>query len=156
MTNIRIITIGKDKDRWIADGIAHYRKLLSKHARVEFTILADPAGSSSLSPEEIKKRQAPLFEKHLEQGHIVALSDRGTPYDTPRFARWLERTQTSARATFVFLLGGAYGLDESLIVRANDHLSLSPLTFSHQLARLVLLEQLYRTFSLLTGGPYHK
>jgi len=134
----------------------HYLKMLKKHARVDIEVLPEPKLSSALSPDEIKLRQAARFERAFGKGAVVALSDRGRSLDTPGFARWLERALAAAGGPLTFLIGGAYGLDDSLIKRADEQISLSPLTFSHQLVRLVLLEQLYRAFSLLSGGPYHK
>lgn len=94
--------------------------------------------------------------KELGKGLVVALSDSGKKADSHEFARLLEQWQTRSNGTITFLIGGPFGLDESLLSRADVALSLSPLTFSHQLVRLVLLEQLYRAFSILSGSPYHK
>ncbi len=156
MLKIRVITIGKDKGSWITEGVNHYRKLLSKYASLEIELLPDLKRSSSLSPDETKKRQAALFEKKLSRGTVVALADMGTKYDSHSFSKFLQQIQLSGGGTVTFLIGGAYGLDETLLKRADHVLSLSGLTFSHQLCRLILLEQLYRGLSLLHGSSYHK
>jgi 23S rRNA (pseudouridine1915-N3)-methyltransferase len=151
-----IVAIGKDKDAWISEGVNHYLKLLSKYASVSLKTLPDVKASSSLSPTQLKKKQAVALQKEIKDGYVVALANSGRKYDSIQFSRLLEKLQTVSGGRIVFLIGGAYGLDETLLNRADLVLSLSPLTFSHQLVRLVLLEQLYRGFNLLSGGSYHK
>ena len=148
--------MGRDKDKWVTEGVNHYRKMLGRYASIEIRQLPSPRVSASLSPVEIKKNEAARFEKELTGGYFIALSDRGQKKDSFQFARLLERIQSQNRGPICFLIGGPYGLDDSIIKRADLVLSLSSLTFSHQLARLVLLEQLYRGFSILHGTAYHK
>jgi 23S rRNA (pseudouridine1915-N3)-methyltransferase len=156
LLKIRIVTSGKDKDRWITEGVDHYGKLLARYANLEFRIIRDVKVPSSLSPKAVKSRQSPRYKKEIKKGVVVALSDRGKRYDSAAFAKFLERVQTAGGDTLQFLIGGPYGLDESLIEEADYVLSLSKMTFSHQLVRLILLEQLYRGFSILSGTAYHK
>jgi 23S rRNA (pseudouridine1915-N3)-methyltransferase len=151
-----VLAIGKDKDPWVTEGCRHYGKLLSKHAKVAVTALPALKGVSALSPVEIMDREATVFERALGDEYLAALTHRGMSYDTASFARLLERLQTESRGAITFLIGGPYGLHERLMQRANLRVSLSPLTFSHQLVRLVLLEQLFRGFDILGGGSYHK
>ncbi|MFQ6007609.1 MAG: 23S rRNA (pseudouridine(1915)-N(3))-methyltransferase RlmH [Candidatus Zixiibacteriota bacterium] len=156
MLKIRIIAIGRHKDRWVEEGCAHFEKLLSRFAKIEWKILAPPKESSSLTPTEIKIREARLLEKECQKGLCVALSDKGELRDTPAFAKMLETIQITSGGIVNFIIGGAYGLDDSILNKADHILSLSPLTFSHQLVRLILLEQLYRAFALLREHPYPK
>lgn len=156
MLKLRIVAIGKDKQSWVSDGISHYTKLLSKYAELDIRTIADTKTSASQSPPEIKAGQAAQFEKHLSKGLVVALSDRGKEYDSTTFAKLLERARITSGGTITFLIGGPYGLDDLLIKKADHIVSLSRLTFSHQVVRLVLLEQLYRAFSILAGTDYHK
>ncbi len=155
MLRVRIVAIGKDKDPWISEGSNHYSKLLSRYAAVETKIIPSLKAASGLSPAEIKSREATRFDKELGKGYVIALSDRGVSYDSPGLAKKLEKLQALS-GDMTFLIGGAYGLDDRIIKRADLVLSLSPLTFSHQLVRLVLLEQLYRALSILHGSSYHK
>ncbi|MCP4684973.1 MAG: 23S rRNA (pseudouridine(1915)-N(3))-methyltransferase RlmH [bacterium] len=155
MLKVRIVAVGKDKDPWISEGSKHYTKLLSRYASVETKMIPALKAASSLSPAEIKSREAVLIEKELGRGYLIALGDRGSSFDSPKLAARLEKLQAQS-GTLVFLIGGAYGLDESIITRADLVLSLSPLTFSHQLVRLILLEQLFRALSILHGSSYHK
>ncbi len=156
MIKLDIVAIGKDKGAWISEGVDHYLKLLSKYASVKLKTVPDVKASASLSPAELMKKQAVVLEKEIADGYLVALADRGRKYDSIQFSRLLEKLQTISGGRVVFLVGGAYGLDDALLDRAELVVSLSPLTFSHQLVRLVLLEQLYRGFNLLSGGSYHK
>jgi len=156
LLRLRLLTIGKDKDRWIAEGCEHYSKLLSRYAQVEIKLLPGLKSASSLSPDEIKNQEAERFEKALGNEYVVALSDTGISYDSHGFARLLEKLQIESRGTVALLVGGAWGLDERLLKRADLTLSLSPMTFSHQLVRLVLLEQLFRGMSIIHGTNYHK
>jgi len=152
---IRIIAVGKDKDVWLSDGLAQYEKMLSRYARLEWIpIPAEKA--ASMSPAEIKRREAERIRKQLGRGMTVALADQGEGMDSPALARQLEQWQGRCDGTISFVIGGAFGLDQTVIGSVDHVLSLSPLTFSHQLVRLVLLEQLFRAFSILHGTDYHK
>ncbi len=156
MLKITIIAIGKDKDRWVSDGAAHFEKLLGRWCRIGWRVLNSPAKSASLSPDEIKRLEGELLLKEIGQRHTIALVDSGRTLDSREFAAMLEHLQVVAGGEICFVIGGPYGLDPAVLDRAHDRLSLSPLTFSHQLVRLVLLEQLYRGFSILHGTDYHK
>lgn len=156
MPNIRIISIGKDKDPWISDGCEHYRKLLSRFARVEPLLLPSLKNSASLSPEETKAAEADRLVKAVGVGYLVALHERGQIFDSQAAAKRLQKAEIESRGPISFVIGGAFGLDPTILNRATWLWSLSPLTFSHQLTRLILLEQLYRAYSILHGTAYHK
>lgn len=156
MISLRILAIGDYKDTWVAEGCNHFVKMLSRYAAVELKSFRSPKNSPSLSPDEIRKAEARLLSPVLSKGLIVALSDAGTLYDSHAFARMIEKWQISSKGTISFLIGGPYGLDRSILERADVVLSLSKLTFSHQIVRITLLEQLYRAFTILHGIGYHK
>jgi 23S rRNA (pseudouridine1915-N3)-methyltransferase len=151
----RIIAVGKNKDQWVADGIAHFEKLLSRWARLDWTVIPS-VRSKNLSPAEVKRVEAERLTKHLARGLTVALTDKGQAHDSLALARKLEQWQTRSGGTIQFVIGGPYGLDSAILNQADIQLSLSPLTLSHQIVRLVLAEQLYRAFSILQGTGYHK
>lgn len=155
MTEIRIVTIGRDKDPWITAGVEHYCKMLRKYASVELLTLPRAAGAS-LSPDQIRQREAERIQKVLGRGMIIGLVDSGAAYDSRAFAGKLERLIIDGGNTATFVIGGPHGLDDALLERCHVRLSLSPLTMSHQVVRLVLLEQLFRAFSILRGTDYHK
>lgn len=161
MVKLRIIAVGKDKDRWISDGVAHYTKLLKRYAAVEIVTVSSPKSAASLPPAQLKKKEGERLIKSLSGkggtvGVSAALTDTGKKIDTPGFTRWLDKTVARSGGTINFIIGGAHGLDESVLSSADHVISLSPLTFSHQLVRLILLEQLYRAFSIVHNTAYHK
>jgi len=156
LIKIRLIAIGKDKDTWVSEGCAHYEKLLSRWAEVSWTVLASEKAAKSLNPTQIKKREAPRITEKLGKGLHIALADNGRSYDSGGFAAQLEAWQGRSNGVISFIVGGAFGLDATVIAASDHVLSLSPMTFSHQLVRLVLLEQLYRGFSVLHNTDYHK
>ncbi len=156
MLKARIAAVGRDKDDWISDGIEHYVKLLSRWSKVDWVIVTLPKKSSSLSPVELKKLEAERLLEKVGDGLVVALTEGGREYDSKAFAKRLQKWQTHAGGPVTFVIGGPYGLDEAVLRRADEHLSMSKLTFSHQIVRLVLLEQLYRALSILHGSDYHK
>ena len=156
MVKIKIIAIGKDKDTWVSDGCAHFVKLIGRWAKVEFVVIPSLKNTASLSPTLIKQKEAERLLPAITTGHVVALSDSGHKMDTHAFSGWLGRTAAKSGGTITFIIGGAYGLDDRVLGKADEVLSLSSLTFSHQLVRLVLLEQLYRALSILQGTDYHK
>jgi len=156
LLKIRIIAVGKDKSAWVSDGCAHFQKLLSRYADVSWRLLPSEKVRSGLSAEEIKKREGSRILKELGKGFHVALADYGQAPDSRDLARQLEQWQTRCNGRIDFIIGGAFGLDEAVLSVSDFVLSLSPLVFSHQLVRLVLLEQLYRAFSILANTDYHK
>jgi len=156
LLRIRIIAVGKDKDSWITDGCAHFQKMLLRFARVEFDYSPAAKSTEGMRPTDIRLGEAKGIEKRLGRGVNIALTDSGDSLDSVGFAKVLDNLQTTSRGTVNFIIGGAYGLDTSILKRADRRISLSPLTFSHQLVRLVLLEQLYRGFTINHNTGYHK
>lgn len=138
------------------EGCAHYSKLLSRFAGLTVTIIPPARKSSSLSPEEIKKQEHRLISKRLPQGYLIGLSEKGKSNSSESFGRLLEKWQTISAGSVTFVIGGAFGLDKNFLAGCDYLLSLSEMTLPHQLARLVLLEQLYRGFSILHNTDYHK
>jgi 23S rRNA (pseudouridine1915-N3)-methyltransferase len=151
---IRVLSVGRDRSGWFEPGVQGYAARLQHYVQLELVEL--PASRGAQSPEVSRRREAEALQKRLLPGEsLVALEDRGTPMDSLSFSRWLGEARDGGR-DLAFVLGGDEGLDTSVRARAWKVLSLSPMTFPHRLARLVLLEQLYRGFTLLRGEPYHK
>ncbi len=156
MLKIKIIALGKNKETWVDDAIMHYEKLLRKFARLSFVYIPDIKKARGLSENEVKKQEALRLMKKLGSGYKVALSDRGRQYDSNEFAKYLSRLIQDSGGSVEFIIGGVYGLDKPIMDECRNIISLSPMTISHQLVRPVLLEQLFRGFSILSGGKYHK
>ncbi len=156
MRKIRIIAVGKDKDTWVEEGVAHYLKLLGRYATVDIGIVPKSRLPQSAPQETIMQDEAQSISSKVGENNYFALHDRGELFTSEKFAKFMEKATAGQRGALTFVIGGAYGLDRQIISRAQACLSLSPLTFSHQIVRLVLLEQLYRAFTIIDGTDYHK
>lgn len=156
MLRIRIVALGKNKEEWVDRAVEHYLKLLKKFASVSFTYIPDIKKSKKTGPNELIKQESRLIKKHLRAGYRVALSDKGRLFNSEEFARFLLRLTEISGGSVDFVIGGIHGLGASILKSCNENLSLSPLTMSHQLIRPILLEQIYRGFSIISGGKYHK
>lgn len=143
---IYIITVGKKHDHNIVDAINEYEKRLSAYCELIWKIV--PNGTK-------EKESADILRQIKDDDSVVLLDERGKLWDNSRLAFYLEQAQNQSVKTLVFVIGGAYGVDDSVILRANAVLSLSPLVFPHQIVRLLAVEQIYRTYSILSGGKYH-
>jgi 23S rRNA (pseudouridine1915-N3)-methyltransferase len=156
MLKINIITLGKSKTEWVNEAIEHYKKLLKKFVHLSFICIPDIKKSHGLSEKEIKKQEAARLNKKFISEYRIALSDKGRQFASEQFAQYLSHLLKNSGGSVDFIIGGIYGLDDSIINDCRDVVSLSPLTMSHQLIRPVLLEQLFRGFSILSGGKYHR
>jgi 23S rRNA (pseudouridine1915-N3)-methyltransferase len=156
MLKINIISVGNNKDKWVDDAIFHYTKLLKKYAVLTFDFIPCKKLSKNLSEKELCALEADLIRTRLKCNYQIALSDKGKVFTSEEFAQWLSKLSNVCRGSCDFIIGGIYGLDKSFIKSCHEIISLSPLTMSHQIIRPVFLEQLYRGFSILAGGKYHR
>ncbi|MEE8577938.1 MAG: 23S rRNA (pseudouridine(1915)-N(3))-methyltransferase RlmH, partial [candidate division Zixibacteria bacterium] len=156
MLKVNVVAVGRHKDKWLAGGVEHYSKLLSRYAKLNIEIVTIGKAQSALPPSELMKAEAVAISKHIKKGSTIALTDRGRRFDSLAFAKHIEKLQIQSGGQVNFIIGGAHGLDKSITLEALDLLSFSDFTFSHQLVRLLLLEQLYRAFSILHNTDYHK
>ncbi len=155
MLSITITTIGRPRHDWINGGIEHYSTLLSKYAKISIQHLREES-KSTLSAAEIKRRESDALVAAINGKALTVLLDvSGRTHASESFAIWLEKSKQAA-SHIQFLIGGAHGVTDNLRDCVDTRLSLSPLTFPHELALIVLLEQLYRASSILGGGKYHK
>ncbi|MEW5924673.1 MAG: 23S rRNA (pseudouridine(1915)-N(3))-methyltransferase RlmH [Candidatus Zixiibacteriota bacterium] len=156
MFHINIIAVGKNKDKWVDEAMAHYLKLLKKFADISINYILDVKNSKNLSKTELISQEQILIEKNLKSEYVIALSDKGRSFNSEQFADLLSGTMQQSRGKVDFIIGGVYGLSDGFMKKCRLVLSLSPMTMSHQIIRPVLLEQLYRGFSILAGNSYHK
>ena len=147
---IRIITIGKKHESWAADGIERYQKRLMRPFNVEWVLLPHSAKSGLAARQDESER---IMAK-LGGDYVVLLDERGQNVDSPTLSRILKLPLDRSRAVTI-VIGGAYGVDDSIHKRADFVWSLSKLVFPHQLVRLILMEQLYRAQEIARGNPYH-
>jgi 23S rRNA (pseudouridine1915-N3)-methyltransferase len=148
--------IGKTKPPYLETGIADYAKRISHYANFSLSTLPDVKNAANLHPDILKKKEADLVLSRLEPDiFLILLDENGKNYDSAGFAAYMEDLMIRSVKKIVFLIGGAYGFDESLYARANGKISLSRLTFSHQMVRLFFTEQLYRAFTIINNEKYH-
>jgi 23S rRNA (pseudouridine1915-N3)-methyltransferase len=128
----------------------------SRFFSVETEIIPDVKNTKNLSESEQKQREGALIEKAIQAGDtVVLLDERGSEYPSVEFADWLQRKLCGSGKRLVFVIGGAYGFSPAVYAAAHERLSLSKMTFSHQMIRLLFVEQLYRAATILNGLPYH-
>jgi 23S rRNA (pseudouridine1915-N3)-methyltransferase len=158
--HIRIFLIGKVRESYFREGISVYLRRLSVNHRVNFIELPDNGRSdrTSSSGEELKRalEVIRLMERSGPVGSLIALDARGEPWTSEELASHLQRFEIEGKGAVEFLIGGSHGLSPPLLARADRVLSLSPMTFPHQLVPLLLLEQIYRAGCINRNIPYHK
>lgn len=148
--------IGKTADDYLRDGIARYAKRLPHYLPFELDILPDVKNAGKLTPEQLKAKEGDLVLARLKpQDGLFLLDERGKQFGSEELAHWLDGQLQMPYRRLIFLVGGAFGFDEAVYARANGQLSLSRMTFSHQMIRLFWLEQLYRAMTILKNEPYH-
>jgi len=155
MMNIHIILLGKLKEQYWRDAEAEYSKRLKPYAKLIITELKEESFRDGDSPDVVKKKEAEKINKALpEAGLVIALHERGREFTSVDFAKFLEqKSQSGQQITFV--VGGPLGLHESVLERADMQISLSKLTFPHQMLRTIFLEQLYRAGTIVAGKRYN-
>lgn len=158
--HITLITVGKIKEKYLRDGISEYLKRLQAYAKVDIIELADekePYNASLAEELQIKAKEGERIKAKIKpDDYVIALAIDGISVDSPGLARKIESLANQGKSNVVFIIGGSLGLDDSILQRADYKLSFSALTFPHQLMRLILLEQIYRSFRIIKGEPYHK
>ena len=154
------ISVGKIKERYFEDAIREYSKRLSRYCRLEIIQVADektPDGASEAMEEQIKEKEGRRILDQIREGaYVIALAVEGKQLDSLELAARMERLAVEGKSQLVFLIGGSLGLSKEVMRRADFALSFSAMTFPHQLMRVILLEQIYRSFRIRAGEPYHK
>ena len=157
---IKLVTVGKLKEKYLKDGIAEYSKRISRFAAVEMIELADektPDRSSDSENEKILDLEGNrILSKIGDREFVVVLAIEGKTLSSEEFSKQLEQASINGFSTLTFVIGGSLGLSHQVKKRANLFLSFGRLTLPHQLMRLVLVEQIYRAFTIQQGSPYHK
>jgi 23S rRNA (pseudouridine1915-N3)-methyltransferase len=153
---LKIVCMGKTKEGFIKEGIAKYVRYLQPYADVEIReFKEEKIGDLSDAPLVRKKEAVKIFKTAPSDALLIALDERGQEFTSHGFATFLNKAIESGMRDMTFIVGGAMGLDESVIGRANTVMALSRWTLTHEIARLVLLEQLYRAFTIIKGKTYH-
>lgn len=153
---ISLLVIGKTDARYFIDAIAEYEKRLIHYIPYEMEVIPDIKNVKNLTEDQQKEKEGELILKNLQPGdYLVLLDDKGKEYTSLKFAEYIERKTHTVPKRLIFAIGGPYGFSESVYDRANEKLTLSRMTFSHQMVRLIFVEQLYRAMTILSNEPYH-
>ena len=152
---VSLITVGKTDIKWVSEGLEVYSSRLRHYIPFEIREIPELKNVSALSREQIKDAEGKLILKALKDSdELILLDERGKEYRSVEFADYLQKRMTAGR-DLVFVIGGAYGFSQEVYQRAGGMVSLSKMTFSHQMVRTIFVEQLYRALTILKGESYH-
>lgn len=158
--NITIIAVGKVKEKYILQGIKEFDKRLSTYTKLQIIEVADEKAPEHLSEAEMEmvkeKEGKRILSKISSDAYTIALVIKGEKWTSEQLAKELDQLATYGKSKVAFIIGGSVGLSDEVLARADKHLSFSDMTFPHQLMRLILVEQIYRSFRINRGEPYHK
>ena len=153
---IKLITISKTNKKFLIEGENEYQKRLKRYVKLERIEIPDIKNAKALSKSEIKLKEGEIILSKIDSADLVILlDDKGKEFTSMKFAKWIQNKRNLSIKNAVFVVGGAYGFSDAVYQRANEKMSLSKLTFSHQMVRMIFLEQLYRDFTILNNEPYH-
>ena len=153
---ISLLQVGAIVDKYLQVGVDDYLKRLRRYTKFDVIEIKDIKNAAKLSKDELKKKEAIEILKRVDCGDfVVILDEKGNNLSSQKFASFIQERMNLSTKRLVFIIGGAYGFDESVYQRADFKLSLSEMTFSHRMIRLLFTEQLYRAFTILRGEPYH-
>lgn len=153
---ISLLLVGKTDIKYLQAGMALYEERINRYSDYKRIEIPELKSASSLSKSEIKEKEGDLIIKHIKPNdELVLLDIEGRSFSSEEFASFVEKRGVYGTKGLVFVVGGAYGFSDPVYARANFKISLSSMTFSHQIIRLIFLEQLYRAFTIIKGEPYH-
>ena len=157
---ITILCVGKIKERFFRDGIEEYKKRLSKYCKLEIMEVADektPDRASEAEEQKIKEKEAERLEKYIKKdAYVVVLAIDGKMLDSVELSEKINKLGIGGTSHIIFIIGGSLGLDDAIIKQADYKLSFSKMTFPHQMMRMILMEQIYRSYRIINNEPYHK
>lgn len=158
--NVRILCVGKIKEKFYRDAILEYSKRLSKYCSLEIVEVNDEKTSENSTENEIniiKDKEGERILKHIkDRDYAIALAIQGKQQDSVAFSKYIENLGVTGNSSICFIIGGSLGLSDAVMKRCNDSISFSKMTFPHQLMRVILLEQIYRAMRIMNNEPYHK
>lgn len=153
---IALVVIGKTDARYFMEAIDEYKNRLVHYIPFEMQVIPDVKNAKHLSESQQKEKEGELILKSLQQGdYLVLLDEKGKDFTSMEFARHIEKKMQTVPRRLVFAVGGPYGFSEAVYKAASEKISLSRMTFSHQMVRLIFVEQIYRAMTILNNEPYH-
>ena len=154
--NIELIVVGKTDSKEVEALVEMYAKRVNRYCRFSITTLADVRNTRNMSPSRQKQLEGETILRMVGDGDCLTLMDeRGSQYTSIEFSQWLQKRMLSGVKRLVLVIGGPYGFSDEVYARADQKISLSKMTFSHQIVRAIFAEQLYRAFTILHNEPYH-
>lgn len=154
--DIELLTVGKTCIKFVIEGLEEYTKRLKRYINYSIVCLPDVKKTSALTEKQQKETEGEMILARLQKSdHVVLLDERGRQYTSMEFADFLQKQMLAGRKRLVFVVGGPYGFSENVYARADAKLSLSKMTFNHEMVRLFFTEQVYRGMTILRGEPYH-
>jgi 23S rRNA (pseudouridine1915-N3)-methyltransferase len=153
---IKLLAIGKTDSSHLQELIAEYKKRLNFYVKFEIEVIPDLKKTKNLSEEQQKIKEGELILNKLSATDVLILFDeKGKQYSSVEFSQYLQKKMNSGIKQLVFIIGGPYGFSDAIYAKASGNISLSKMTFSHQMVRLFITEQIYRAFTILKNEPYH-
>ena len=153
---IELIVVGKTDSKEVTALVEMYQKRVNHYCRFSITTLPDLRNTKNLSPQQQNQSEGERILAQLtESDYVVLLDERGAEFRSVEFSEWIRKRMVSGLKRLVFVIGGPYGFAEEVYKRANQQISLSKMTFSHQIVRAIFTEQIYRAFTILNNEPYH-
>jgi 23S rRNA (pseudouridine1915-N3)-methyltransferase len=153
---IQFWAIGKNNEPYIKDGVEEFTKRIAKYFKAEWNIIPVPKNAGMLSEMDLKKKEGETILEWLgKDDYVIALDERGKQITSVKLAEFIQARANESVKRLVFIIGGAFGLDNAVLKKANFTWSLSELTFPHQLVRLILAEQIYRACTIIKNEKYH-
>ena len=154
--NIRLLWVGNTEESYLKQGMQIYSDRLGHYCKFSITEIPELKNAKALSRDQIKERESELILKNISPSEeLILLDERGKMFTSVEWARQMEKKFLYSSRDITFVIGGSYGFGNAVYGRADDKISLSKMTFSHQLCRVIFLEQLYRMFTIIKGEPYH-
>ncbi len=157
---ITVITVGKIKEKYLKDAIAEYSKRLSKYCKLEMIEVSDektPDSASEVVEMQIRDKEGERILKYIKDAmYVITLEITGKMLTSEELAEKIENLSVQGKSNIAFIIGGSIGLGNKVLERSDYALSFSKMTFPHQLMRVILLEQIYRSYRIINGEPYHK
>lgn len=150
-----LLTVGKTDVSWVREGLQLYVGRLQHYVKFDLREIPELKGTSAMSEEQIRQKEEAMILREAGNAEIILLDERGNQYRSLEFASWLQDRLNRGGRDICFVIGGAYGFSREVYEKASGKVSLSKMTFSHQMVRTIFAEQLYRAFTIIKGEPYH-
>ena len=152
---VKVLFVNKTVGSWVKEGLTEYKSRLKRYLAVDFIELELSSSVKRKMQEILEEESAKIMSFVKSSDHLVLLDENGANLSSEEFAKWLNKKFVSIQGDLIFVVGGAYGFHANLKERANEQLSLSSMTFTHQMVRVIFAEQLYRAMTILKNEPYH-